>query len=630
MSPVNQCSYTNEESSWECNARPPFYVDENGNHFCSIHSVEANQRNGATFNWQGTNLRTLQGRLQGELKENLIRQISGQNCKVYWFGYLAENLELSFDDHKFKNHHINLSNLEISKNLNLSPRSTKSFSLANFKAETVIFKDSDSLEEITLTDGKITNLKLNPDGNIAFSSNSLSLHNVSSKETVEIKLHGGRNDNSIKVDVLVENCSSDTLDIHPKGIVSKLTISDGAYGQVIVNESQGPGSVEASLIMEKGTRIKNRVHISSKGGFPNIEMSDLSVGSGEVSLSDKEITNGIVKLQNSTFSIFRNLSPRSFYASETKFDSLTFSNSLESCPSYALENIEIHKYLVFEKQHGQNAQQAFYSSQFTVKGGTIGSWDSKNYSFIGDMCFSEVIFKHVIKVRSCVFGDDFKITDSKVNHSDFSAAKFKQLCDISGTHFSAAPKFFKTEIGSNLRLSKKTKMLDHTGDAAEKYAQLRLLMSSAKQLDYSGFFHRQELRSISKKTWTQFIFFWLYEITSKCCQSIGRVVISFLALNTCFAAFYCKYASTCQKPNSLSDLISFDFDYTVVNFTLSQIFQPFSVWSGRGDHITLYLMAIDSADKSVFPLIASLQSISSAMLLALLFFSVRRKFKMPN
>lgn len=190
----------------------------------------------------------------------------------------------------------------------------------------------------------------------------------------------------------------------------------------------------------------------------------------------------------------------------------------------------------------------------------------------------------------------------------FSNRRFLDWTSFEGATFHVAPEFHNAELHQDTNFAGTDFQDTASGHAARAYRTLKLAMGNVRARDEEAMFYAKEQKSLRHRDDTpksvQFLSA-LYEITA----DYGRNVWLPLAwLGGITVIFWIIYLTSGLFPAP----------ETALDFTVTQIVRPFSVWAAN------YKGAIPTSWK----LFASLQSVLSLGLVTLFILAVRRRFRL--
>lgn len=410
----------------------------------------------------------------------------------------------------------------------------------------------------------------------------------------------------------INNCESNSFKFRTNSISNKMFFFEGKHnGFDISNVS----NLEIKLI-----EIGKFKALLSKLQLKSLILDGVTV-TGELTLKGSDSDSKVNIINEGIYNKITDHSESLITINKTTITELNFSSSREmvSDKEIRLFDVEVEN-LAFL---GGNKQKEYECKKFDYINGRVGNFEIKNLDFYGLVSFENVKGINKLLVKGSKFFDSFKVIGCNVKKANFSGSEFMELIDLSDSEFEEAPNCYKSDFETNFRMSSKTKFNDSSEGAVERYTTLRKLMTSAKQLSYAGEFHRLELRSMSKKNWWSCFCYKVYEYSSRCCQSIGLPIFWLIVVNLLFGFSYCVSSESCSAFSVNSEV-----NFEMINFTLKQIFKPFYIWNEALGNKEF------NGFKGVFlglvPIIATLQSAVSLSLIALMFFAIRRKYKMPG
>lgn len=267
--------------------------------------------------------------------------------------------------------------------------------------------------------------------------------------------------------------------------------------------------------------------------------------------------------------------------------------------------------------------------------------------FYGDVMFentaflSEAIFTHA-KFHQSV---NFFTNDQKIDFRDDKPC-FKNLVSFAETRFygkatftnrvfygktiftdcvfHVAPEFHGCKLHQDTNFPSEKGFLD-TGspEAAKAYRTLCLSMADFKARQEEAMFYALEQKSLrpTMKRVDKFLSC-LYWITTNYGQSTGKAIISFIILNCLFLGLYATLMSPTINFHPYDIDLHILFDAT--KFTFQQIVKPFNVLT---DFNLIHKIHVTYIKKGIFFLLATIQSIASLGVVALILLTIRWRFK---
>ncbi len=274
-----------------------------------------------------------------------------------------------------------------------------------------------------------------------------------------------------------------------------------------------------------------------------------------------------------------------------------------------------------------------------------GFADFSNARFSGNSVFTDSRFSRGALWEDATFSGAFIFHCINREFSivaDFSGCRFdSSVCFrnrrlLSGTSFAdtvffGLPDFFDCAIHADVDFS--TAKFKYSGaEARLAYEELRRKMEDRRDRVQQGVFHAMEKRCERRTLhWLSFekLFSWLYDATSAYGISTVRPLVWLGALTLFSAGVYTKLFHAAD-PELFTTVWINDWASSlavVVSFSIEQMLQPFTIWSGKYQPIDSIIHSALFEYPLVLRLMAAIQSLFSFGLIAAFLISVRWRFR---
>ena len=210
----------------------------------------------------------------------------------------------------------------------------------------------------------------------------------------------------------------------------------------------------------------------------------------------------------------------------------------------------------------------------------------------------------------------------------FTNRQFQSTTKFNGCTFAKAPEFHGCTLHQDTQFPGPDSFKDTASeDAAQAYRTLKLAMEAVRSRDEEGMFYALEQKS--KRRTGQMdkaasVPSWLYEQTADYGQSFLRPLVFLFLMTIAFFLFYSYLATP-----TINFSLPIDGPQLIANlaFTLEQLVSPFRIWQAKEATALSTAIPWTTAWPVAVKLLTLVQSIISAVCIALFLLAVRWRFR---